>query len=276
MLATGVTVISDGVFKVDGGAVFGRTPKTTWEDMVTTDRKNRLTMGLNCPLLHISGRNILVDTGVGPKDTVRDKEMYGLVPSRLMRSLKALGLGPRDIDGVVLSHLHFSHAGGATRMDRQGIMVPSFPKATYYVQRAAWEDAQQPSERHADIYCSDELVPIAERGQLELLDGDTELLPGLNLLVADGHCKGHQIAVFSHGGERIAYLGDLAPTPYHLGLTTLSSFDYEPEAVMEQKREILADAERQGWLMVFAHGYETRAGYLERRQDMTYLRPVEF
>ncbi len=276
MLATGVTVISDGVFKVDGGAVFGRTPKTTWEDMVTTDRKNRLTMGLNCPLLHISGRNILVDTGVGPKDTVRDKEMYGLVPSRLMRSLKALGLGPRDIDGVVLSHLHFSHAGGATRMDRQGIMVPSFPKATYYVQRAAWEDAQQPSERHADIYCSDELAPIAERGQLELLDGDTELLPGLNLLVADGHCKGHQIAVFSHGGERIAYLGDLAPTPYHLGLTTLSSFDYEPEAVMEQKREILADAERQGWLMVFAHGYETRAGYLERRQDMTYLRPVEF
>ena len=275
MLATGVRVISDGVFKVDGGAVFGRMPKMTWENLVTTDRQNRLTMGLNCLLLHISGRNILVDTGVGPKDAFRDKEMYGLVPSRLMRSLKGLGLGPKDIDGVVLSHLHFSHAGGATRMDRQGDMVPSFPKATYYVQRAAWEDALDPSARHADIFCSDELAPIAERGQLELLDGDTELLPGLNLLVADGHCKGHQIAVFSHGGERIVYLGDLAPTPYHLGLTVLSSFDYEPEAAMDQKRDILADAEKQGWLIVFAHGHETRAGYLERRQDMTYLRPVE-
>ncbi len=276
MLATGVTVVSDGVFKVDGGAIFGRIPKMMWENLVTTDRKNRLTMGLNCLLLQCNGRHILVDTGVGPKDNYRDKEMYGLVPSRLMRSLKGMGLGPRDIDGVVLSHLHFSHAGGATRMDRQGDMVPSFPKATYYVQRASWEDAQLPSIRNADAFRVEDFAPIAERGQLELLDGDTELFPGLNLIVTDGHCNGHQIAVFTHGGERIVYLGDLVPTPHHLGLTVISSFDHEPETTLDQKREVLSDAERHGWLLVFSHGHETRAGYLERRQDMTYLRPVEF
>lgn len=275
MLATGVTVISDGQFKVDGGAVFGRIPKMLWENLVSTDRKNRLTMGLNCLLLQCDGRNVLVDTGIGPKDNYRDKEMYGLVPSRLMRSLKGLGLGPRDIDGVVLSHLHFSHAGGSTRMDRLGDMVPSFPKATYYVQRASWEDAQHPSVRNADAFRADDFAAIAERGHLELLDGDTNLFPGLSLLVTDGHCNGHQIAVFSHGGERIVYLGDLVPTPHHLGLTVLSSFDYEPEATMLQKRDILSDAEKHGWLLVFSHGHETRAGYLERRQDMTYLRPVE-
>ena len=276
MLATGAIVLSDGVFKVDGGAIFGRVPKMMWENIVSTDRKNRITMGLNCLLLQCSGKNVLIDTGVGPKDNVRDKEMYGLVPSRLMRSLKSTGLGPRDIDAVVLSHLHFSHAGGATRMDRAGDMVPSFPNATYYVQRASWEDAQNPSARHSDVYRAEDFAPIAERGRLELLDGDTELFTGLNLLVTDGHCPGHQMVVCSHGGERIVYTGDLVPTPHHLGLTVISSYDYEPESTLNQKRDILNQAEQQGWLLVFPHGHETRAGYLERRQDMSYLRPVEF
>ena len=276
MLATDAIILSDGVFKVDGGAIFGRTPKMMWENIVTTDRKNRITMGLNCLLLKCSGKNVLIDTGVGPKDNFRDKEIYGLVPSRLMRSLKGTGLGPRDIDAVVLSHLHFSHAGGATRMDRAGDMVPSFPNATYYVQRASWEDAQNPSARHSDVYRAEDFAPIAERARLELLDGDTELFVGLNLLVTDGHCPGHQMVVFSHGGERIVYLGDLVPTPHHLGLTIISSYDYAPESTLTQKQDILNEAEQQGWLLVFPHGHETRAGYLERRQNISYLRPVEF
>ena len=276
MLATSALVLSDGVFKVDGGAIFGRIPKTTWENFVSTDRKNRVTLGLNCLLLQCNGQNVLVDTGVGPKDNFRDKELYGLVPSRLLRSLKGIGLGPRDINAVVLSHLHFSHAGGATRMDRVGDMVPTFPNATYYVQRASWDDAQSPALPHADVFRVEDFDPIAERDRLHLLDGDTELFPGLNLIVTEGHCPGHQIVVFSHGGERIVYLGDLVPTPHHLGIAVISSYDYEPEIIADQKQSVLSDAEKQGWLMVFAHGNETRAGYLERRQDMAYLRPVEF
>ena len=280
MLATGVSIISDGVFKVDGGAVFGRIPKMVWENRVSTDRKNRVTMGLNCLVLNCGGKNVLVDTGIGPKDNVHEKELYGLVPSRLMRGLKGLGMGPRDIDAVVLSHLHFSHAGGATRMDRQGNMVPSFPKATYYVQRASWEEYCQPSERNGEAFRTDLLDPLEERGQLHLLDGDTELFTGLSLLVTEGHCRGHQIAVFSHGGERIAYLGDLVPTPHHLAYTVISSFDDAPEQMVEQKRAMLAEAEQQGWLLVFSHGNEIRAGYWERgrgrsRSDLGYLRPVE-
>lgn len=276
MTSSAATIISDGVFKVDAGACFGSFPKMMWENLVSTDRKNRLTMGQNCPLFEINGRRILVDTGIGPKTNPQDKELYGLVPSRLMRSLKSTGLGPRDIDAVVLSHLHFSHAGGATRMDRLGDMVPSFPKATYYVQRASWEDAQHPSLRNAGAFRFEDFAPIAERGQLELLDGDTELFPGLSLIVTDGHCPGHQIAIFTHGGERIVYLGDLVPTPHHLGLTVISSFDYEPETTLCQKRDILAQGENQGWLLMFSHGHEIRAGYLERRQNVSYLRPVDF
>ena len=276
MTVSAAKIISDGVFKVDGGSSFGSIPKMMWENLVSTDRKNRVTMGLNCLLIECAGKKIIVDTGVGPKDNYRDKEMYGLVPSRLMRSLKGVGLGPRDIDAIVLSHLHFSHAGGSTRMDRLGDMVPSFPNATYYVQRASWEDAHNPSLRNTEAFRVEDFAPIADRGQLELLDGDTELFPGLSLIVTDGHCLGHQIPVFTYGGERVVYLGDLVPTPYHLSLTIISAFDYEPETTLEQKRVILGDAERQGHLLVFPHGHETRAGYLERRQDMNYLRPVEF
>lgn len=276
MTASALKIISDGLFKVDGGSIFGPLPKMNWENVVTTDRKNRLTMSLNCMLVDCAGKKVLIDTGIGPKDNFQDKERYGRVPSRLMRSLKGLGLGPRDIDAVILSHLHFPHAGGCTRMDRLGDMVPTFPKATYYVQRAAWEDAQNPSLRSVEAYRADDFLPIAEKGQLELLDGDIELMPGLNLIVTDGHSSGHQIAVLSYGGERVVYLGDLVPTPHHLGMTIISSFDHEPETTLDQKRIVLAEAERQGQLLIFAHGHETRAGYLERRQDMTYLRPVEF
>ena len=200
----------------------------------------------------------------------------GLVPSRLLKGLKGMGLTPKDIHAVILSHLHFDHSGGCTRMDRAGNLVPTFPKATYYVQRACWEDAINPNERCFGIHREENFVPIAERGQLEFLDGDEEILPGLNVILTDGHAKGHQMVMFTHGGERIVYLGDLVPTHHHLNLGVISAFDYSPEDTLQQKRDVLSDAEKQGWLLVFAHGQDPKAGYLERRGDHAYLRPVEF
>jgi glyoxylase-like metal-dependent hydrolase (beta-lactamase superfamily II) len=176
---------------------------------------------------------------------------------------------------VILTHLHFDHCGGCTQLDRAGNIVPTFSKARYYVQRACWEDACHPNERCFASHRSENFMPMAERGQIEFLDGDTEIFPGMNVIVTDGHARGHQIVMFNHGGERIVFLGDLVPTHHHLNLPVISAFDYSPEGTLEQKREILLDAERQGWLIVFSHGYDTKAGYLERRGDTTYLRPVE-
>jgi glyoxylase-like metal-dependent hydrolase (beta-lactamase superfamily II) len=276
MLSTAVKILSDGVLKLDGGSVFGQVPKVAWESSVVTDRKNRIALGLNCLLLQVSGKNVLVDTGVGPKENENDKENLGLVPSRLLRGLKGVGLTPKDISAVILTHLHFDHSGGCTRLDRAGNLVPTFPKATYYVQRSCWEDACNPNERCFSTHRQENFMPVEAREQLEFLDGDAEIFPGLNVILTDGHAKGHQMVMFAHGGERIVFLGDLVPTPHHLNLGVISAFDYSPEETLEQKREILSDAERQGWLLVFAHGHETKAGYLERRADNTYLRPVEF
>jgi glyoxylase-like metal-dependent hydrolase (beta-lactamase superfamily II) len=278
MRCTAVKVISDGIMKIDGGTMFGQVPKVAWENDVITDRKNRMSLGINCLLLQACGKNVLVDTGVGTKEEDLDPDEWGsqcLAPGRLLKGLKSVGLSPRDIDAVVLSHLHFDHSGGGTRWDRAGNVVPTFPNASYYVQRACWEEACHPSERCVATHRSDNFLPIAERGQLELLDGDTEIFPGLNVMVADGHARGHQMVLFNHGGERVVFLGDLVPTPYHLNLPVVSAFDYSPEVTLERKREVLTEAARQGWLLVFAHGNETKAGYLERRSRKTCFRPVD-
>ena len=275
MMPTAVKILSDGVIKIDGGSMFGQVPKTHWEDNVTTDRKNRITLGLNCLLLQTCGRNVLVDTGVGSKDTENDKENLGLVPSRLLKSLKGVGLTPKDIHAVILTHLHFDHSGGCTRLDRTGDIVPTFPKARFYVQAACWEEACNPNERCHVTHRTDNFRPIEERGQLELLDGDTEVFPGLNVIVTDGHARGHQMVLFQHGGERIAFLGDIVPTPFHLNPVAISAFDHSPEKTLQQKRELLTEAERQGWLVVFSHGHTIKAGYLERRRESSYLVPVE-
>jgi glyoxylase-like metal-dependent hydrolase (beta-lactamase superfamily II) len=274
MMVTAAKILSDGVLKLDGGSVFGQVPKVAWENSVTTDRKNRITLGLNCLLLQVCGKNVLVDTGVGTKENDKDKENLGLVPSRLLKGLKVLGLTTKDIHAVILTHLHFDHCGGCTRLDRAGNLVPTFSKATYYVQRQCWEDACNPDERCFASHRPESFLPIEERGQLELLDGDSEIFPGLNVIVTDGHSKGHQMVMFNHGGERVVFLGDIVPTHHHLNLPVISAFDYSPERTLEQKREVLGDAERQGWLIVFPHGYDTKAGYLERRGDNAYLRPV--
>ena len=255
--------------------MFGQVPKTSWETKVTNDRRNRITLGLNCLLIQIGGKTILVDTGVGSKELAQEKESYGLVPSKLVKGLKNLGLSPKEVDAVVLTHLHFDHSGGCTRLDRAGNLVPTFPKARYFVQSTCWEDACNPNERGQELHRPEDFRPIEEKGQLELLDGDAELFPGLWVRTTNGHVKGHQVVLVNHGGERIAFLGDLVPTPYHLDLGAISAFDQYPEETLEMKREFLDQAERQSWLLIFAHGYDQKAGYLERRNGHPVLRSVE-
>ena len=161
-------------------------------------------------------------------------------------------------------------------MNRPGNLVPTFPQARYFVQRTSWEDACNTNNQRCFFHQRMEnLLPLTNLGQLEMLDGDSEIFPGLNVIVTDGHTEGHQMVMFNHGGERVVFLGDLVPTPHHLNPAVISAFDHSPQDTFEQKQEVLAEAERQGWLLVFSHGHETKAGYLEHRAGTTYLRPVQ-
>ena len=221
--STSVNVVSDGTILLDGGSVFGQIPKSQWELMVKPDRKNRIRLSMNCLLIQTPETNILVDTGAGSKRSDKFKEMYGLNGNKLLKGLKALGLTTRDIDAVVLSHLHFDHGGGCTKLDRTGNAIPTFPKATYMVQRACWEEAISPNERYKSSFYQDDFRPLEEKGQLKLLDGDTEIIPGVTIKFASGPSIGHQIVLVERGSEKIAYVSDLVPTPYHLPLNHLTT-----------------------------------------------------
>ena len=271
-----VSIVSDGTFLLDGGSVFGQTPKAVWELQLKPDRKNRIRLGLNCLLVQTPSANILVDTGAGHKRSDKFRDMYGLNGNKLLKGLKKLGLTARDIDLVLLTHLHFDHVGGCTKLDRSGNSVPTFPKAEYAVQQACWEEANAPNERGKDSYYEDDFLPLQEQGVLKLLDGDTEIAGGIRTKVTNGHADGHQIVFVEAGSERIAYVGDLIPTAYHLPLACIGAFDQSPNETLARKRELLEMALDGGWLLVFGHASEPRAGYMEQRNGRSQLIPKNF
>ena len=272
---TALHLLSDGIVKTDGGALFGTFPKSQWNEWLQADRRNRVRMGLNCLLISIDGQNFLVDTGAGQKHSPATRDTFGIGTSQLPQALKSWNLQPQDVHGVILTSLHFLHAGGCTKRDRSGTLVPTFPKAKYYVQRAAFLEAMNPNERGADSYRPEDFLPLQQRNQLQMVNEVTELAPGLQLRLTGGPCNGHQIALITHGGERVAFLGDLVPTPFHLQLSCIAATDRLPEETLERKREFLAEATRDGWLLIFSHGIGDRAGYLENRNGRRHLRMVE-
>ena len=269
-----IHLLSDGIIKYDGGSVFGQIPKVLWEQQVKADRWNRVSLGLNCLLIRTEYGNVLVDTGVGNKETGKLREVYGLSSSKLGKGLKEVGLTAKDIDKVILTHLHFDHSGGCTKIDRSGMPIPVFPKATYIVQASCWESAMTPSERGKAAHHSEDFACLQGAGQLELVDGDAEILPGVWVKETGGHCLGHQVVHVSCGGEKVVFLGDVIPTPHHLALSYIAAYDQYPEDTLERKKELVEQAVKDGWLVIFGHGTEERAGYLEKRDGHVSLRPV--
>ena len=209
--SSSVDIVSDGMMMVDGGTVFGPIPKAHWELSIKPDRRNRVRLGLNCLLVRTPGANILVDTGVGSKRTEKLKEKYALNGNKLLKNLRAHGLTARDIDLVILTHLHFDHGGGCTKLDRSGNAVPTFPKAEYMVQKSCLDEAHAPNERFEDSFYDDDFIPLERNGVLKTIDGDTEVIPGLTVRVTDGPSSGHQVLLVERGSERIAFASDLIP-----------------------------------------------------------------
>ncbi len=172
--------VSGGAFRLDGGAMFGVVPKPLWEKALPADEQNRVPLATNCVLGRDGRHTVLIDTGYGPKLTDKEREIYAAEPGEpLLASLAMLGLQPADIDMVVFSHLHFDHTGGGVRFDDHDRLTPTFPQARYVVQRREWDDATGGADELKGSYPLDNLTPLADAEQLDLIDGDVEILPGL-------------------------------------------------------------------------------------------------
>ena len=268
-----LSLVSDGTIRVDGGALYGVVPKVIWNILTPADRRNRVAVGLNCLLIRTNGKVILVDTGVGNKHTPLDQSMYAMKAGGLVSDLRTQGVGVEGVDLVALTHLHFDHAGGCTRRGYGERPVPTFPKATYLIQAQDWYEATHVSERIAAAYMPDDFMPLEECGQLELLDGDTELASGVWLRVTGGHTLGHQMVYIESGDQRVACLGDVLPTHHHLGLPYITAWDVRPLDTIERKRQILDRAEKERWLLVFGHGLDITSGYLTNKDGKLTLEP---
>ena len=271
-----LSIFSDGTYPLDGGAFFGVIPKIMWSRKVVADEKNYVQSGLNSLLIRTGKKNILVETGMGNKLSERMVKFYGQ-PARLLTNLAAGGVAPEDIDIVINTHLHFDHCGWNTVRGKDGKIVPTFPRAKYYAPEGEWQYARHPSERDAISYIPDNYDPLVQSGQMTLLKGGEEIVPGITVKTFPGHTA-HMQAVIVNGhpgastiGKGTAsapaiacYISDLIPTTAHIDLTWGMGFDLYPLQTIESKKHYYAHAIPEKWLTVFTHDPKIPWAYVEK------------
>jgi glyoxylase-like metal-dependent hydrolase (beta-lactamase superfamily II) len=267
-------IVSDGQLLLDGGAMFGVIPKPLWEKKCPADARNRIELAMNCILIRAGGKRILVETGAGDKMSVKYRDIYGLDGPHLLPRLRDYGLAPTDIDMVIDTHLHFDHCGGNTRIER-GVAVATFPNAQYFVQKAEFDHAMNPTERDRASYFEYNYAPLVTTGQLHLLEADREIVPGVELLRVPGHTASMQCVKLTGGGKTAFVLADLVPTSAHLPLPWIMGYDLYPMTTLENKRKWLPQLVQEGWLALFAHDPRVPAAYLRQRDDQWEAEPVK-
>ena len=262
-----VHAIEAGLQRLDGGAMFGVVPKPLWERRIPSDERNRIPLGLRCLLIEAPDALVLVDTGIGNKEDEKFRDIYGVqnegTPTRLEDAIRAAGHDVGDIDIVLSTHLHFDHAGGNTLREPDGRIRPAFPQARYVVQKAEYEFAQIQNERIRASYMPDNYVPVAEAGLWDLVEGETEITTGVSVRPTPGHTPHHQSVLIRSGGDTACFLADLIPTVAHLPLPWIMGYDLEPLVTLESKRQLLAEARQDDWLLIFEHDPSTPWGRLD-------------
>ena len=238
-----------GTTRLDGGPVFGSTLKERWEFFLAPDRQNRVAFGNYCMLLGHESGWILVDAGPGDKDPVGFDTSPTRGRSSLIRDLRELGVSPRDVSLVVLTHLCSEHAGGATHCTSSGRVLPTFTRARYVVQCAAWDEACQPSERHLAHYREDDFLPLEESGQMEMVDGIAEVAKGVWVEPAPGPTAGHQVVIATEPKPAVAFLGALVPTLMHLSASVVPAFDWNPDETVRSRKRMLRRAQAEQWMV---------------------------
>ncbi len=252
-----------GGWHPDGGTMFGVVPKVLWERERRADGSNLIRAACVAAVVRLGGRVVVLETGIGSKLPERRARQWGVwQPEGMLRSLARLGVRPEEVDLVVATHLHWDHAGGFTRRSEGGVVRPTFPRARYLVQRREWDFALAPDVRSRAAYVAEDLLPVAEAGLVEFLDGEAEVVPGLVLRPTGGHTPGHQVVIVRSGELVCALTGDLVGLRPHLRPAWNSAADLDVLRLLEEKARLLEEASRHRWLLVLGHEVEGPAGYL--------------
>jgi glyoxylase-like metal-dependent hydrolase (beta-lactamase superfamily II) len=264
-----IAVVSDGHIRLDGGAVFGLVPRILWEPVIgreNIDAEHRIPLGLNCMVVRRGGDVLLVETGMGNKHTgvVRERHYPGEY-GELLDGLEKAGVRPEDVTAVANTHLHVDHCGWNT-VRRDGELVPAFPRARYFVQAGEYEAATHPNDRTRGTYFPENFEPLAATGQLELVSGEREIIPGVHFLPAPGHTAAHAAIVLSSRGETAIYTGDLVHHAIQLERPAwIPAFDILPLVSLETKKALAERAIRERALLICTHNAFPGVGRLTER-----------
>jgi glyoxylase-like metal-dependent hydrolase (beta-lactamase superfamily II) len=249
-----IDFLSDGTFKLDGGAMFGIVPKPLWTRERQADERNRMLLSCNCPLIRTGKHNILIDCGIGRKWNEKQREIYDIEPRpRLIEELASVGLKPADITILIHTHLHLDHAGWNTQLNARGEAEPVFVNARHIVESRELEVARKPNEIQRGTYLSNNITPIdAERGW-ETYEDTREIIPGISVFRTGGHTFGHVAVKIESGGQRALFIGEMMPTTAHRHLPWIMAYDLFPLETLEMKRRLFKECLADNTLVLLNH-----------------------
>lgn len=270
-----LTPLMEARFGLDGGAMFGIIPRPLWNRTNPADAQNRIDMACRCLLVEYADRRVLVDCGMGVKWSEKEREIYNIRAQDpgLRGALAGHGLTPEQIDDVILTHLHFDHAGGVSEYagevepgDPDAPVRASFPNARHWVQARNWAWAMGPSARDAGSYRKVDFAffdTAHDAPPMELVDGIAEIMPGIEVLPSHGHTFGMQMVKIRTANHTFVYVADLIPTTSHLRDPYVMGYDLQPLVTVDEKRALLHEARRNDWILIFEHDPHTGMGRVE-------------
>jgi glyoxylase-like metal-dependent hydrolase (beta-lactamase superfamily II) len=262
--------IDTGLFKLDGGAMFGVVPKVIWQKQVPADDNNLCTWSMRCLLVVEGDRKILIDTGMGDKQSEKFFSYY--FPSgteTLLGSLKKIGLDPDDITDVILTHLHFDHCGAAVKKEGEKLL-PTFPKATYWSNHSHWQWATNPNPREKASFLKENILPLQEAGCLNFIEekkGErTKFSDNIEILFSYGHTEAMMCPIIHYHDKKIVFVADLIPSAAHIPLSYIAGYDMFPLISMEEKKSFLEEAADQHYVLFFGHDAAHECASVERTE----------
>jgi len=270
-----VKVLETGNFWLDGGAMMGSVPKVLWEKTNPPDSSNRIKLALRCLLLDNGQDRVLIESGMGNKFDSKFSEMFSITQSKnpLSDTLSKNGYSNKDITHMILTHLHFDHAGGATMLGDNGDHIPAFPNAKYYISKENWDAGINPSPRDRASYLKENYASLNDYDQLQFISNNSFILPGISTYMVDGHTTGQQLIKIESEGETLIFCSDLIPLESHLKLPWIMGYDLNAQLTLKEKTKFLELASKNNWWLFFYHDPNTIA--VKIKKDEKYYKVVE-
>jgi len=270
-----ISIIEAGTLMLDGGAMMGAVPKVLWEKTNPPDSLNRIKLAMRCLLLDDGENVVLIETGIGDKYDNHFKNMFAINQEKniLSYALSKHGYLPENITHVLLTHLHFDHAGGATELDKTGLIVPTFSNAKYYISENNWKAGKNPNPKDRASYLSENYESLEQFGVLNIIPENYEILPGISTYVVNGHTQGQQLIKVESNKKTIVFCSDLIPLKSHIKVPWIMGYDLNASLTLIEKEKFLSNAAKEDWILFFYHDPETVA--VKIKKDIKYFKVID-